>query len=290
MLEWVIIAEDVGKKLVDFLTDRLEKNYSARLIKRALESNCCQVNGKTERFASTILHKKDHVCFNNELLKHSSASIDFQADRLIFEDSDLLVYNKPSGVTCDPEGILKILATHCPGLKLIHRLDKETTGVLMFAKNQKTFDLISELFKERKVKKQYLAIVEGVPLERSGTIKNDLGKISFFHGQTVWGAVSNRKGHFAHTDWECRKKSKTVALIACFPHTGRMHQIRVHLSEMGHPVLGDTQYAGKIKFSYHPPRTLLHAYEVIFEYKDNLLTLSAPLPDDFLNAEKKLFK
>lgn len=289
MLEWLIIGEDIGKKLNLFLSDRLGDRYSARALKRALEENRCQINGRVERFASTVLSRRDHVTLDLEGFSEERSRPTIDLSRVLYEDGDLLVYNKPSGVNCDVEGIVALLTPSYPGIELIHRLDKETTGVLLFAKNQETLDLMVLQFKERRVKKYYLALVDGVLSQRKGTIQNYLGKKSFFHGQTLWGEVSkNEGGLLAHTDWELVRQGKSAALVRCFPLTGRMHQLRVHMSEMGHPILGDFQYCKQFRCSYRPARCMLHAYEVRFNHpkqKGKAIVVRAPIPADFAYVE-----
>lgn len=284
MLEWLVIGEDVGKKLNAFLTDRLGDRYSARALKRAVEENRCQINGRVQRFASTTLSKRDHVSLNLVNFSEDALRPTIDKTRILYEDHDLFVYDKPSGVSCDPKGIVAMLASCHPNLILIHRLDKETTGVLLFAKNQRTFDRMVAQFKDKKVRKCYLALVDGAPSQKKGSIQNFLVKKSFFHGQTVWGQSSNREGLAAHTDWEVMKQGKNAALIRCFPRTGRTHQIRVHMAEMGHPILGDFQYCKKFKCPDKPVRCMLHAYEIQFEHpshKEKKVTIRAKIPDDF---------
>lgn len=288
MLEWVIIGEDVGKKLATFLTERIGDRASAKSIKRVLDSNGCQINGKAERFASVSLKKKDHVCFDDKMLSAVPEVPKVDTSRVLFEDDDILAYNKPPGVSCDPKGILRLLHAYHPSLQLIHRLDKETSGVLLLAKNQPALDRMIEEFKQFRVHKVYWAIVDGVLEEKKGIVKNYLGRKAFFQGQTIWGAVSNRKGMFAHTNWERLKQGKECALVACMPITGRMHQIRVHLSELGHPILGDHQYGKQFFCRFKAPRYLLHAYQIAFQHAGKELVIKAPIPDDFKKAAKEL--
>lgn len=290
MLEWVIIGDDVGKKLVDFLIERVGDRFSAKAIRRALELSGCHVNGKIQRYASAVLKRRDHIELNLELLKSPPPPPKVETSRILFEDKDLLIYNKPAGISCDPNGILKLLRPYHRDLYLVHRLDKETTGVLLLTKNRAALDKLIEQFKEKNVKKCYLAIVDGILENRKGSIKNHLIKKFILQGQSIMGSTPSKDGMFAHTDWECLKQGHAAALVACYPVTGRMHQIRVHMAEMGHPILGDFQYGKNFYCEYRTPRYLLHAYEVRFEHEGKELVVEAPLPDDFIAAEKALFK
>jgi len=288
MLEWIIIGEDSGKKLMTFLTERLGNRASAKTIKRVIDSSGCQVNGKIERFSTITLKKKDYICFDDKMLTASHEAPKIDTDRVLYEDENLLAYNKPPGVSCDPKGILRLLHAYNPSLLLVHRLDKETSGVILLAKNQATLDRLIEEFKQLRVNKVYWAIADGVMEEKKGTVKNHLGRKAFFQGQTIWGSVSNRKGVLAHTNWEKLKQGRDAALVACYPITGRMHQIRVHLAEMGHPILGDHQYSKQFLCGFRAPRYLLHALQISFKLGGKQLVIKAPVPDDFTQSAKAL--
>lgn len=291
MLEWIVLPEEAGMKLIAFLTQRLGSRYSARFIKRALEHNRCQVNERAERFASIIVEKGDHIALNLEGFS-ATPSLAFELSRLLYEDADLLIYNKPPGVNSDEQGVLTLLKSYSPQLQLIHRLDRDTTGVLLLAKNAGVFKLMVEQFREFKVQKCYMAIVDGVPDKPKGTVENYLGKKHHYDGQTIWGAVNQNKGSYACTEWVKVKAGKQCSLIYCYPKTGRTHQIRVHLAGMGHPLLGDFQYSKQFHCSYRPDRYLLHAREMSFQHPvtHQPVHVKAPVPDDFKQAEKQLFK
>jgi len=280
--EWTVNKEEAGLKLVPFLKMKLPL-YSSRVLKRAVEGNLCTINGMTERFASTELGVGDKVFFEDSLLQRSeSVSVSFSADRVLFEDDDLMVYNKPAGISSE--------AIKTPYI-LVHRLDKETTGALIFAKSQPIFNAMVELFRKFKVHKTYVAIVQGVPKQKKGIIDNYLGKKSSYQGQAIWGQVVKEKGLHAVTEWQVEKVAKGATLIRCVPRTGRTHQLRVHLSEMGLPILGDHHYCRHFTYEYRPARVLLHAFEVSFEHPvlKTPLKIKAPLADDFKSAYKAIF-
>ncbi len=289
-MNWIVSPEESGEKLIYFLAKHLKDRYSARSLKKMIEENGCEINGKTQRFASTILGKGDSIQIN---LEKTSAPKNrpLEANRMLYQDEWFLIYDKPSGVNSDKQGIIKIIEMSSPGIQLIHRLDKETSGVLMMAKNELIMKSMIEQFKTYAVKKKYLAIADGRLKHEKGCIENYLGKKKEFAGQTIWGEVSKDKGSYACTEWERLTQGKDVSLIACYPKTGRTHQIRVHLSEMGHPILGDYQYGKQFKCNYKAPRLLLHAESLQFTHPVTQMELmiKAPLPDDFKKAEKILF-
>ena len=293
MLEWIVTAEEAGKKLVTFLSERLDGSYSARFLKKSLEMNRCQVNAHTERFASYILAKGDRVCLRMDEAAKESKSVSqvFDSSLVLYEDKSLLIYNKPPKINCDAQGILAILRKRYPAIQLIHRLDQDTTGILLCAKNQIIFDKMVEEFKLFKVKKSYLAIVDGVVNKKTGSIDNYLGKKHVYAGQTIWGPVDKEKGLHAHTDWRLVVRGKQASLLYCLPRTGRTHQIRVHCAGMGHPILGDFQYVKKFTCDFHPPRYLLHAYKIQFKHPltGHVINIEAPIPQDFLQALRALF-
>jgi RluA family pseudouridine synthase len=269
-------------RLLDFVASHLE--ISKKQIKRLIETNHCLVNQKMERFASTQVSFGDEVQFNES----APPKVSFQEKQILFEDPFLLIYNKPAGITCDPKGILQLLKPH--GLFfLTHRLDKETSGALILAKSAEVEEKMGEAFASRQVKKEYLALVDGAPKSKEGVIENDLGKTFAFAGQTLYGRVA-QGGKRAKTSWKLGKTSKKGSLIYCFPETGRTHQIRVHLSEMGHPILGDYQYGKSFKSSLRPARHMLHAYRLAFVHPMTgvPLKIQAPIPKDFQEVMKEL--
>lgn len=287
MKQWEVSAKESGIKLLPFLKEKLGDQYSARHLKKAIESNLCQINGKTERFATAVLGTGDIILFNLEgLNKEAPLDVVFESDRLLLEDSDLLIYNKPSGISSEAPELLAAIRTHSPKAQLLHRLDRETTGVLMFTKNSKVHESMVALFKKHEVLKTYLALVDGVPTKRSGVIDNHLGKKHAYQGQAIWGSVSPKEGLHAITEWQVEKDLQEAALLKCLPKTGRTHQIRVHLSEMKHPILGDFQYGRQFRCAYRPKRCLLHAWKIEFKHpiKGNTVLVEAPVPNDLQEA------
>lgn len=286
MLEWLVKKEESGSKLIAFLKSKIE-GYSAKQIKKWIDENYCTVNGRLERFASHHLVAGDNVKL--EIPAHTKAEEDIS--RILFEDDHLLIYNKPPGVPSDHPEFIKKIKKNLPYLALVHRLDRDTTGALIFVKTEKAYNRMLDLFKKRVIKKSYLAIVDGAPKQDHGVIDNYLGVLVRYQGHVKYGKT-NKDGLHAITEWVVVKKTPEAALLRCFPKTGRTHQIRVHMSEMGHPILGDFQYSQTFRCHYRPPRYLLHAESVEFPHPetDEILTVKAPIPSDFEEATKSLFK
>lgn len=256
----------------------------AKQIKRAVDSGACRINSRVERFGSKLVGYGDRIEF--DFAEQTVPPI--LEDRFLYVDEEIIAYNKPAGQASDDKKLLNEVHKSYPDAILLHRLDRDTTGVLLFAKNAIIAEQMENLFKQRKIDKTYLAIVDGAPAHASGTIENCLGKLHTYQGQSLWGEVP--KGLWAKTKWATTKKQKEAALLTCYPETGRTHQIRVHLSGIGHPILGDHQYGRNYRCAYRPPRLLLHAAEIAFLHPktNQRLVIKAPLPADFKQALQDL--
>ena len=290
MPEWVVSSSDSGSKLIVFLKAHLGEAYSARHLKRLIENNSCRINGQVERFASTLLGKGDQI-FLTLAEPPASSFLQFQPGRILFEDEAILAYDKPSGLVCEPEEIHALMSPYDSSIRLVHRLDRQTTGVLLLCKNQEAFDHLVGQFKQHRIKKAYKAIVDRAMEKPGGIIENYLGKIKSFAGQTIWGAVNPSQGLYACTEWACIKKEKNASLLACYPKTGRTHQIRVHLAGIGHPILGDHQYGRHFKCPYPAARYFLHAESIEFLHPgtEKLIKVESLLPEDFSRVQQELF-
>ena len=238
---------------------RKETELSGKAIKRALEQGGCLVNGLIERFATIPLQKGDKVSF------HLPAKLTQESMTLLYQDPDLEIYNKPSGVTTQ-------------GRYLVHRLDRGTSGVLLMARNSAMQKKLEALFKKREVKKNYIALVKGRLRKEQGVIEKRLAKKGSFHGQSIVG--SSPKGVTAITHYKRLKTGKGISLLELVPHTGRTHQLRVHLSEIGHPILGDLQYGRDAHFPVRVSRLCLHAYRLSFLHPKTgkRIQATAPIP------------
>ncbi len=268
------------QKLVAFLQGQLG-SYSGKFLRRLLEANLCRVNGRVERFGSRVILARDVI----ELAPSwkSVLAPKLSSFEVLYEDDFLKIVNKPSGWICDPKNALK---TFGAGQYLVHRLDKETTGLLIIAKNASVRDQLMEMFEKRLIAKSYLALVDGIPKESQGERRSLFVKKGSFQGQTIWGSSAAGSGHglTAITRWKIAAKGKNASLILCEPLTGRTHQIRVHMAEMGHPILVDRQYAKSFRCKLFIQRTLLHAYRLQFFFEGKAIDVIAPLFLDMRNV------
>lgn len=272
---WRVSKKEAGTRLLQFLRDKCPEAPSVKAIKRALDGKQCTVNGRIETFSSYTLEENDLVTFNG-VLEEQELKV-----TILHEDGEILVISKPAGMLTDLKSLQKKAF-------LVHRLDKETSGVLILAKTKEAQEKMIELFKTRKVRKTYLAVVDGAVEKEEGKIENFLGKKHSYQGQTIYGSVDEKKGQRAITYWKRLAKSKNASVVMCEPYTGRTHQLRVHLSGMGHPILGDVQYGKRFVCGYKPRRNLLHAYSIAFAWKGKELKIVAPIPGDFKEALEKL--
>lgn len=224
---------------------------------------------------------------------------------IIYEDASMIVINKSAGMVTHPgngtdentlvHALLHYTRGHLstvgaperPGI--VHRLDKETTGLIVVAKTDKAHHRLATAFNEREVYKRYCALVAGVPGKASGTCKEPIGR----HPVVRTRMAITPAGKPAHTDWSVEQTfGDRVSLLHCVIHTGRTHQIRVHMSGMGHPLLGDTTYGFKpnqLK-AIKAPRVMLHAAElkILHPDRDEPMCLKAPLPADFCEVLSQL--
>ncbi|MGZ6298325.1 MAG: RluA family pseudouridine synthase [Parachlamydiaceae bacterium] len=284
---WIVTEKESGMRLLPFLQKKLGPGYSVRTLKEALKKNSCQINDRIEHFGSTLVGWGNHIQFSLPLTLSKLQKTPPPSS--LYEDDAFLIINKPAGLRSEEIPTHAVFKTNAYSqLSLAHRLDKETSGVLILVKNEQAQQAIFQLFKKRQINKNYLAIVEGTPNQSHGRIGNFIGKISTYQGQTLWGEVSQEKGAPAITDWSLVKKGKTRSFIACSPLTGRTHQIRVHLAGIGCAILGDSLYNRSMQTSNEPKRCLLHASKISFKhpFSEQIISVEAPLPDDFMEALK----
>jgi RluA family pseudouridine synthase len=273
-MKFSIGERDAGKTILSFLKEKLK--ISGQAIKRGIDRGAVRLNGVVERFSSVRLQKGDFFEFDQaQLIEKQEFSLP-----ILLEEENFLICSKPSGLVTDQEVFKRLLGR---SVFLVHRLDKDTSGVILVATTQKMQKKFEALFKNRKMRKVYVALVKGVMQQESGTIDNRLMKKKIYQGQAIWGSTKNPKGLRAITHWKCIGKAKGKSLVQCEPETGRTHQLRVHLSEMGHPILGDHHYGREVKFPPEIDRLCLHAYRLVFNHPDTgeKIQVTAPIPKLF---------
>ena len=202
---------------------------------------------------------------------------------ILFEDSDIIAVNKPEGLSSITENDIKLDSLHslletklAIKLFVVHRLDKEVSGVIIFAKNARTHKYVNDLFSDRKVKKYYTAVVQGVIKENDGEIKKPIRE--FGSGRM---GIDDRNGKPSETKFKVVKRFKDYTLLELNPSTGRRHQLRVHLYSIGFPIVGDSRYGDKtIQEKYS--RIMLHAKSLEFQLPGGEeIFVEAPVPSSF---------
>lgn len=278
-VKFSVFADDAGIRLDRYIKQKLADKFTTSQIQWGIEHHLCSINGKIERFPSYKIKTGDKVLLHisqvpNELIKKEK----WDKNRIIYEDQSILVYNKPSGIASDEKELFSQIKTYCPTALPVHRLDKETSGLILFAKNKDSAQSLLRQFKNREVKKTYLALVAGIPKIAKGHIKNYIGKIHA-KSQHIWGVVIKEEGSLAETSWEIVQQGKDTALIRCYPLTGRTHQIRIHLAHIGYPILGDSIYGKRHLSQKIVSRLMLHAQSIAFYHPQTKKYISFTIPE-----------
>jgi len=227
---------------------------------------------------------------------------------IIYEDAALLALNKQPGLVVHPAAghwsgtLVNALVHHCGAqlagrggqerLGIVHRLDKDTSGLMLIAKTNEVHERLAQAFAQRDVKKTYRALCWGVFRRASGECRGAIGRHPI-HRKKMTVPKDPARGRAAWTDYRVLKQGKQGAEVECLLHTGRTHQIRVHLSHLGHPIWGDTLYGHRTPLNdFYPARQMLHAarIEIAHPLTGKPLHLEAPLPEDYLNAQALLLK
>jgi 23S rRNA pseudouridine1911/1915/1917 synthase len=295
-IEFVVSENDAKLRLDQFLAKRLPK-YSRSRLQQLIRGGFVRLNEQSTRPRQTV-RDGDKI----DLIEPPLEKTDIQPEpiplEILFEDEDLIVINKPAGLTVHPGAgqrehtLVNALLNHCATLSgiggkerpgIVHRLDKETSGCLVVAKNDLAHRELSKQFAARTVEKIYLALVAGKPRKPAGIIEEKIGRHPVYRQRM---RVTSVLGRTAKTEYRIIGSSDQASLIECRLHSGRTHQIRVHLHHLGHPVLGDKIYAPRFAKSF--ARQMLHAWKLGFRHPrtGEWNYFEAPLPSDFATAIK----
>ena len=300
-IKYIATQNDNGKKLKDILKKRLY--ISSELLKKIKYANCIFVNDKNTytnyivKYNDTILVDLDNCIKNKKDLRFEDKFelVDAPLD-ILYEDDYLLIVNKPANMPTHPSSdnytntLSNIVANYLKkqgiyNIHIITRLDKNTTGICIFAKNE----YIQELFVKKKniinLQKEYIAIVNGIVSLDNGIIEKNIARMD--NTILLRHCVTNDAGDYAKTEYNVLKRNINLnyTVLNVILHTGRTHQIRVHMIDLGHILLGDTLYAQHYNISNIDTlikRQALHARKVtlIHPITDQKLIIEAPIPDD----------
>jgi 23S rRNA pseudouridine1911/1915/1917 synthase len=273
---------------------------------RAIKSGEIQVNGKKIK-PSYQLRENDKIALPENLQNLSNEKQEVMPNAeleldIIFQDDNIIVINKPAGIQVHPDAnekentIANALVAIYPKIKdvhddspgsylrpgIVHRLDKNTSGVLVAAKNIETFERLKNLFQNRRIQKKYIALVSGTLRDKRGIITKPIARAGNYRKQVIAGSKTKTKVRGAVTIYKVIKEYKNYSLLEVKPETGRMHQIRIHLFSIGHPVVGDELYRLKgANLQKGLSRHLLHAESLFFCLDGEKFRFHVKLPGDF---------
>lgn len=295
-----------GERIDKFLSKNLEDVSRSRIQKLITEGKVL-VNGAR-------VSKNHRLVCGQEISIEDLSSINTSSNitaeeidlKIIYEDKSILVISKDAGMLTHPapgnenHTLVNALMYHCKNLSklsgeeragIVHRLDKDTSGLLITAKDENVHHRLSEMFAERKVKKTYIALAEGRFKEDTGKIKLPIGR-SRIDRKKMSVAIDN--GREAVTAFEVAEEFRQATLLNVYPRTGRTHQIRVHLNYIGHPIIADkvygSRFSAKIAKKIGLERQFLHAskLEFIHPVTEKLMEFEDPIPQDLSESLEKL--
>ncbi|MEA1909462.1 MAG: RluA family pseudouridine synthase [Patescibacteria group bacterium] len=275
--KFIVKEEDAGKR-IDYVLAQKYSQYSRSLINKQIQAGEVIISSRSVK-SSYKLKIGDKVNFNINIANEEIVPEKIELD-VVFEDKDLLVINKPAGLVMHPAGkhqsgtLANALKSKLDTFYLVHRLDKDTSGLVLVAKNAKTKEYLTKLFADRKISKTYTALVKGRLTPSSSNldlpIKREQGKFTI-----------KEDGRSAQSKYEVIDYFPGYSLIDVCPKTGRTHQIRVHLSALDHPVAGDTLYGGRTEGL---ARQFLHAKSIEFtDWDKKIRKYTSNLPEDLNN-------
>ena len=301
-LNFTATADEAGVRIDRCLSDKYTE-LSRSYLQKLLKEQGVTVNGKTVK-ANYKIQAGDLVQTTLPDLTEPDILPENIPLDILYEDEDVLVVNKPKGMVVHPANghtsgtLVNAIMYHCQGNLsgingvmrpgIVHRIDKDTTGALLVCKNDTAHRDLAQQLKDHTIKRRYRAIVAGNLKEDEGTVEGPIGRHPIDRKKM---AINYKNGKDAVTHYKVLERFKNATYIECRLETGRTHQIRVHMTSLGHPLLGDEIY-GSGKNPYHLQGQTLHAMVLGFVHPrtGEYMEFSAPLPEYFLNLLEKLRK
>lgn len=313
---YTVAPRESGLRLDVFLLSRLRLEFPERVFFRAEVISCLRdtevlVSGKRGKPSTKV--SLDDVVSGEWREKTAESQKKSLAPELVpqvlFENEHFRVLEKPAGLQVhpsekrEPNTVLSWLKQTFPEesallgeenrFGIVHRLDKETSGLLLVARNHNAFESLKKLFHDRQVEKSYTALVFGHFSVKQGSIEGDITSVEHSLKRRVASIHDSLKKRTAKTDYAVEKRFRDFDLVNAFPKTGRTHQIRVHFLSMGHPIVGDKLYGHRLTKrlameSVAPSRHLLHATQLHFTHCGEEYRFESPLPLDFTSYLEKL--
>ena len=302
-LEFFVDPDHKSLRLDIFLSES-QNEFSRSRLKKLIEQGHALVNNYPAQ-AKYRLKTGDKIILRIVAPSVSKIEAESIPLKILYEDEVMLAVDKPAGMVVHPAPghgrgtLVNALLNHCSDLSgiggverpgIVHRLDKDTSGVVLVAKNEIAHRTLARQFKNRKIKKTYLALVRGLVKSTSGIIETSVGRHKTNRKKMTTDADWGRQ---AQTRYEVLETLGHFSYLKVFPKTGRTHQIRVHLASIHHPVLGDKLYGGKITGPHiKMQRQALHAHriEIVHPISKQPLVFEAPVPpdiDDYLRTYRQ---
>lgn len=283
-----ISPDDIGSRIEKFL---VKNALSFSLVQKLIRKKQILVNNQKVKIGYKIDRGDEILIPNIEFVQKiskkpqiSKQNIAKIAQNIIFQDENIIAVNKPSFIATQGGSNIKFSVDHAlPYLKfgneqtpkLVHRLDKDTSGILLIAKNRQIADILLNKFKNKKINKTYLALIFGTPSKKSGEI--NLPLLKKYQGKNEKIYV-DENGKEAITKYKILSSKGGISLVRLQPITGRTHQLRVHMKEIGHPILGDYKYGKRGKNDFF--RLALHSFKIeIIDYFGQNLEIESEKPD-----------
>ncbi len=310
--EFVVKARMVGKRIDAYLASRYP-DYSRSVIQKVIDARAVLIDGRTVKASYKVREGDTIRVWLPELADDAPVAEDIPL-AIIFEDAAFTVVNKPPGMVTHPAKgnragtLVNALQFHFDTLStvggenrpgIVHRLDRDTSGLLIVAKDDRAHRELAKQFEARTIRKEYLALVYGAPSRDSDYIERPLGMHPTNREKMAIRTIEDG-GKEAVTFYEVLERFDGFALVRCRPRTGRTHQIRVHLAHIGHPIVADRAYAGRAALTLgdllgpdapEPDRVLIdrqalhaHALDLLHPITAEPIHFSAPLPDDIAAA------
>lgn len=280
------------------------QELSWRQIREAIEKGQVTVDGRVEKDPGLDVRTGAEIDLDLNRPAQSRARASFD---ILYEDNDIIVLDKPAGLLSIPSApeagasedtvlrrvreYMHVKRGHKTYVGMLHRLDRETSGSLAVALSKDAHAAGRNLFKQHRFERHYLALVQGTPDPPGGTVRARIS--SGYHSGRRQLVDEDAPGLDAATDYKVRERLKDAALLELRLHTGRQHQIRLHLEKLGHPLIGEKVYATSRPQDHktsRPHRNMLHAWKLAFPHPltGAPIAVEAPIPADFLKLMKRL--
>ncbi|MFA7209618.1 MAG: RluA family pseudouridine synthase [Parcubacteria group bacterium] len=310
MKKLIIDENGAGERIDKFLKEEffLDMETTRGDVIRNIRDGQILLDGRGVK-PSYILKEGDEISIDikkkrKELVPNGEIKLE-----IIYQDENMVVVNKPSGLQVHPSDtekkntLVNALIFSFPGIKdvkddsedswmrpgIVHRLDKDTSGVMVVARNKKTFDELKRKFADREIEKNYVAVVYGNLEKKEGIVDAPIARAASFKKQKIARGKTKGTARPAVTEYRLIKRYQDFDFVEAFPKTGRMHQIRVHLASLGHPIIGDAKYKRRnLVCPLGISRQLLHAQKLAFELDGQKYQFEANVEDDFAEFLRKL--